>query len=306
MNTDTETAQSGEPVSGLQPHEVSVGTPLDWPVVDADGMPLLGRGEILERPEDRDFLFRHFQPRRGDRVAQGETASAGTDAPGPLPAATIEDLGLSIGTRLGVRPQIGMGRAMHASRVIGVAPNHTLFVMPPLMDGRSLALAPGEQLEVVAIASRAVFLFVCTVDAVCTVPFPYLVLSEPGAIRRLRVRRSARVPVRLAVRYTTVATGATGSAYEGLGVTHDISPLGMSLATSAALGQPGDRVHVAFRIRTDDVNLDIEAVAVLRSVQSSPASDGLIVHGLEFGQVEPTRQLALKCFVLERNQAAIQ
>ncbi len=33
----------------------------------------------------------------------------------------------------------------------------------------------------VAIASRTVFLFVCTVDAVCTLPFPYLVLSEPKA-----------------------------------------------------------------------------------------------------------------------------
>ena len=208
-----------------------------------------------------------------------------------------------------MRPQIGMGRAMHASRVIGVAPNHTLFVMLPLVDGRPLALEPGEQLEVVAIASRTVFLFVCTVDAVCTLPFPYLVLSEPGAIRRLRVRRSVRVPVRLAVRYATVATmttGATGSAYEGLGVTHDISPLGMSLAVPAALGQPGDHVHVAFRIRTDGVNLDIEVVAVLRSVQTAQVHDGLTVHGLEFGQLEPTQQLALKCFVLERNQAAIQ
>ncbi|HEY3597046.1 MAG TPA: flagellar brake protein [Paraburkholderia sp.] len=291
---------------GLQPREVSVGMPLDWAVVDGDGMPLLGRGAILARTEDRDFLFRHFQPRRGDRVAPGETASPGTDEPGPPPTATIGDLGLSIGTRLGVRPQIGTGRAMHASRVIGVAPNHLLFVMPPLMNGQSLALAPDEQLEVVAIGSRAVFLFVCTVDAVCTVPFPYLVLSEPWAIRRLRVRRSARVPVRLAVRYTRAATGAAGSPYEGLGVTHDISPLGMSLATSAALGQPGDHVHVAFRIRTDNVDLDIEAAAVLRSVQGSPASDGLIVHGLEFEQVEPSRQLALKYFVLERNHAAIQ
>jgi hypothetical protein len=60
MNPDSETAQAGEPVSGLQPHEVPVGTPLDWPVVDADGMPLLDRGVILARPEDRDVLFRQF------------------------------------------------------------------------------------------------------------------------------------------------------------------------------------------------------------------------------------------------------
>jgi hypothetical protein len=63
-------------------------------------------------------------------------------------------------------------------------------------------------------------------------------------------------------------------------------------------------VRVAFRIKTDDVSLDIEAVAVLRSVQTGQASDGLTVHGLEFVQLEPTRQFALKCFVLDRSQAA--
>jgi c-di-GMP-binding flagellar brake protein YcgR len=301
-NTGTEAAESGEPGSGLQPHEVPVGTALDWPVVDANGMPLLDRGAILARPADRDFLFQHFQPHCGDRVAQ----SAGAGAIDPRAPVSIEDLGLSIGMRLGLRPQIGMGREMHASRVIGFAAHHALFVTPPLVDGRPLALTPGEQLEVVAIASRAVFLFVCTVEAVCTSPFPYLVLSEPGAVRRLRVRRSVRVPVRLAVRYAMVATEATegpGNGYEGLGVTRDLSPLGMSLATTVALGQPGDRVRVAFRMRTDDVSLEIEAVAVLRSVQTGQASDGLTVHGLEFVQLEPTRQFALKCFVLDRSQA---
>ncbi|SOE68502.1 c-di-GMP-binding flagellar brake protein YcgR, contains PilZNR and PilZ domains [Burkholderia sp. OK233] len=305
MSTDTEAVSSGKPESGLQPDEVPVGMPLDWPVVGADGMPLLDRGAILARREDRDFLFRHFQPRRDDRGAQPAPAAPSSDAIDPHAPVTIEDLGLSIGMRLGMRPQIGMGREMHASRVIGFALHHALFVTPLLINGQPLALAPGEQLEVVAIASRAVFLFVCTVEAVCTSPFPYLVLSEPGAIRRLRMRRSVRVRVRLAVRYTTVATGATGSTYEGLGVTHDLSPLGMSLAVPAALGQPGDHVHVAFRIRMDDINLDIEAVAVLRSVQTGQAPDGLTVHGLEFDQLEPTQQIALKCFVLERAQAAI-
>lgn len=302
MNTHAETPKFGEPASDLQQSEVPVGTPLDWPIVDADGMLLFDRGAILGRTEDLDFLFQHFQPRRGDLVAQHASASPSGDALDPSHPATVEDLGLSIGMRLGMRLQIGMGPAMHSSRVIGFAPNHALFVMPPLMDGRPLALTRGEQLEMIAISSRAVFLFVCTVDAVCTSPFQYLVLSEPGAIRRLRVRRSVRVRTKLAVRY---ATTATGSEYEGLGVAHDISPLGMSLAVSKALGPVGDHVRVAFRVKTDDVNLDIETIAVLRSVQTSPTPDGLTVHGLEFGQLDRTQQIALKCFVLDHNQAAV-
>ena len=245
--------------------------------------------------------FGELVPGLQQHEAPVETRRADQDVPElPSPAA-FEHLGLSIGTRLGIRPTIGMGATMHASRVIGFAPNRALFVMLPLKDGRPLAFERGEQLELVAMSSRAVFMFVCTVDAICKSPFPYLVLSEPGAIRRLRMRRSVRVHAKLAVRY---AVKGTDSGYEGLGVTHDISPLGMSLAASAELGQVGDSLRIAFRITIDDVNFDIATTAAIKSVKKSPASDGLTIHGLKFAGLEPMQQIALKCYVLDRNQTA--
>jgi hypothetical protein len=80
MNTHAETPKFGESASDLQQSEVPVGTPLDWPIVDADGMLLFDRGAILGRTEDLDFLFQHFQPRRGDLVAQHASASPSGDA----------------------------------------------------------------------------------------------------------------------------------------------------------------------------------------------------------------------------------
>jgi hypothetical protein len=87
-------------------------------------------------------------------------------------------------------------------------------------------------------------------------------------------------------------------------VTHDISPLGMSLAASAELGQIGGSLRIAFRITIDDINFDIATTAVIRSVQKSLASDGLTMHGLKFAKLEPMQQIALKCYVLDHNQAA--
>ena len=158
---------------------------------------------------------------------------------------------LTIGALLGMRSQIGMGRAMHASRVIGFSPSHTLFVTPPMVGGQPLLPMPGENVEIVAVTTQAVFWFVCTVEAICTHPFDYLVLSAPGNIRQLRERKAVRVRTHLAVRHGIDLTGLT---LDGMGVGCDLSVFGMSLATTAPIGCIGERVRVALQLTTRNVD----------------------------------------------------
>jgi hypothetical protein len=298
MNENGEKQKSDQSVTLLQPNDVPIGTPLEWPIVDACGVLLFDRGAALLKAEEHTFLFQHFQPHRVDLDVQPVPPSSNENPANQQEALTVKDLNLTIGMSLGIRAKVGMGGAMHASKLIGLAQNHTLFVMSPLQAGQPLSFRQGEQIEVVAVSVRSVFLFLCAVGTVCSAPFNYLILSEPCAIRRLRSRKSARTRVKLAVRY---AVAATGTGYEGLGIGYDISPLGMSLAASIALGQVGDRLRVGFRIKTDEFNLDIEAIANVRNVQKGEPPDGLIVHGIEFDQLESAQQIALKCFILDQN-----
>jgi c-di-GMP-binding flagellar brake protein YcgR len=298
MSENGEDQKSDKPIALLQPNDVPVGTPLEWPIVDARGVLLFDRGATLLQAEDRIFLFQHFQPRRGDLDTQAPTSPSTEDPANQQEPLTVKDLDLTIGMSLGIRPKVGKGGPMHSSKLIGLAQNHTLFVMSPLQAGQPLSLRQGEQIEVVAVSARAVFLFLCAVDTLCSVPFNYLILSEPFGIRRLRSRKSARTRVKLAVRY---AVGATGTDYEGLGIGSDISPLGISLAASIELGKIGDRLRVGFRIKTDEFNLDIDAIANIRNVQKGDPSDGLIVHGIEFDPLESEQQIALKCFILDQS-----
>jgi len=154
----------------------------------------------------------------------------------------------------------------------------------------------GENVEIVAIASQAVFRFVCTVEAVCQLPFDYIVLSKPGVIRRLRERKSIRVRARLAVRY---GIGETGDTYEGLGLAKGISALGMSLTASWALGQIGDRLRVAYHLKSKDLDTSIETSAVIRNVQRGAAGEP-VAHGLEFDRLDAAQQMAMKVFVFDR------
>ncbi|ASW00790.1 flagellar brake protein [Paraburkholderia aromaticivorans] len=287
----------------LNPDHVPVGTALDWPIVDTDGTLLFAAGNILASPDERNFLFAHFHPQRGDLL---DTATQPLPQPGtqadPATPLTLKDMHLEIGALIGVRPQLGSGAPMHPCRIIGFAPNHALFVTPPLHDGRMLPLGLGENIELVAIASHAVFRFVCTVEAICRSPFDYVVLSKPGVIRRLRERKSIRVRTHLAVRF---GIGESGQSYEGLGLAKGISALGMSLAASWTLGAVGDRLRLAFRLKSKDLDTEIETTAVIRNVHIGKGPGEPSIHGLELDQLDATQQMAMKVFVFDRQDDVV-
>lgn len=297
MSTPSHSGGSGRPEGSvaLAVRELPIGEPLGWPVIDSDNTLLLAAGTILRDEAQRDFLFSHFQPRRGDTTGQRN------ESPDTVPGRVKpEDMQLSIGAPLGMRRQIGMGRTMRASRVIGVSPGHALFVTPPMAGRQPFGVMPGENVEIVAIATQAVFWFVCTVEAVCTYPFDYLVLSEPGNIRRLRERKAGRIRTRLAVRHGTDLTGCT---LDRMGIGLDLSVFGMSLAASAPLGRIGERLCVAFHISTQTLDVEFQCVAIIRNVQPGETPESLCKHGLEFERAGADQQNALKTFVFDQQDA---
>jgi len=285
--------------SSLIPDAVPIGTPLPWSIVDADGTLLFENGATLATADERTFLFSHFRPQRGDlldpHAQQPPVPAPHTESVGEL---TLKDMHLEIGALIGMRSQLGSGAPMHPCRIIGFAPNHALFVTQPLQDGRPMPLTPGENVELVAIASQAVFRFVCTIEAICRQPFDYIVLSRPGVIRRLRERKSIRVHAHLPVRF---GIGETGDSYEGLALAKGISALGMSLSASWTLGAVGDRLRIAFRLKSSELDTEIKTTAIIRNVQKGNTPGDPSGHGLELDQLDTQQQMAMKVFVFDRH-----
>ena len=289
-------AQATAPTPSLTLEAVPVGTPLNWPIADSNGTLLFAAGTILATTDERQFLFANFHPHRGDLLEKAPQPEPQADQP-TTANLTLKDMHLTIGALVGVRSQLGSGAPMHPCRIIGFAPNHALFVTPPLQDGRILPLRLGENIEIVAIASHAVFRFVCTVESVCRAPFDYVVLSKPGVIRRLRERKSIRVHAHLPVRF---GIGETGDSYDGLGLAKSISALGMSLAASWTLGAVGERLRIAFSLKSAEMQTEIETTAVIRNVQKGSAPGEPSTHGLELDQLDAAQQMAMKVFVFDR------
>ena len=303
MQTSEDTVDAGATASApsrqLSPDAVPVGTPLEFPLVDSDGTLLFERGAVVIGAEEHRFLFRNFKPQRGDLAAtdEGMAATPSAAKPAEFDSLTLKEMHLTIGALIGVRSQIGMGAPMHPSRIIGFAPNESLFVTPPLVDGKAMQLAVGENVEIVAIASQAVFRFVCTVDSVCQVPFHYLVLSKPGVVRRLRERKSVRVRASLPLRF---GIDAEGTGYESLGLVQSVSAMGMSFAAPWTVGEVGKRIRVAFTLRSKDLDTSIETTAIIRNVQAGSIPGDPTTHGIEFETLNQVEQMALKVYVFDR------
>ncbi|CDY75180.1 hypothetical protein BGLT_04077 [Caballeronia glathei] len=289
----------------LIPGDVPLSTPLAWPIVGEDGALLFDAGTIVAGDEARDFLFKHFEPhRRAEAQARAGTEGEDDARRGEPAAVTFDDIGLAIGGRVGLRGTGGTGSTMYASRVIGFSSarrnaERALFVTQPVMSGAEpLELVRGEQVDLVALSGRGVFRFACTVDAICREPFNYVVLSEPGAIRRLRARKFARMPTRLAARFSAESDAEP---LGQVGRVCDISPYGMSLAVVTPAARAGDRLRLSFHFNTDDIDVHIDTHAIVRHVHAPDATHQNAAYGLEFESLEPTQRIALKSFMAERS-----
>ena len=295
--------------SRLSPNDVPVGEPLAWSIVSADGALLFDAGSTVPTQAARTFLFENFEPCKFEEATEdgandsSHTAHASAellegDAAGHL---TLDNIGLKIGARLGLRA--APGSVMYSSRLIGFSTPrarraHALFITPPLISGQQpLELARGEQVELVALTTRSVFQFACTVDAVCHEPFHYVVLSEPGIIRRLRARKFTRVPTRMPAHFFSVNSEERTPE---LGLIRDISPSGMLLAVAEPNAKLDDRLHLSFRFNTDDTDVNIDCDAIVRHVRGADAKGNNGAYGLEFEKLEPSQRIALKSLIAEQ------
>lgn len=301
MTDNTEATQEAPQVATpefavLTPADVALGQPLDWPLVDADGALLLDIGATLVGEMERDFLFRHFAPQRGDREPPASALATKPQQPGA--ELTVRDLHLTIGALMGLRPQQGAsGAPIHPCKLIGVAPNEAIFVTLPYVNRRPIEITPGENVEIVAIASHAVYRFVCTIQAIHQAPPGYLVLSKPANIRMLRERKSIRVRARFPVRYG-IGEGIEG--YQGVALARGVSALGLSIAAPWALAKVGERLRVAFRLRSGELDSTIETSAIVRNVQQEDGPEPLFTLGLELDSLLPADQMAMKVYVFDR------
>jgi hypothetical protein len=281
-----------------------VGEPLPFALLDLHGAPLLAAGMILPDDAARDFLLAHFSVYRApdsvidvpdEPMPQSSPDAANTSA------LALEDMNLEIGAKLRIRPPAQAGFGVVISHLIGFAPNQSLFVTRPRNPNHDIRLMFGERLEILYIARRAVFDFVCTVDAVCKMPFEFLVLSGPANIRRLRARNAMRMNLVRPVLYRTGLSDqpVLPGPCTGMAIMQELSAQGLSVLAPEPLAEVGEHLRVAFQVLAEGETLDIDVEVVVRNFRLHQHGAGMI-HGLEFKGLDAPTQLTLRCMILEQ------
>lgn len=308
LNADSEPG-APSPTQRLEPADVPSGEPLQFDIVSPLGIRLLKAGTVLPSTEARDFLLAHFKPCRlvpsaaeapleDDERGQETKPAPPSSTPAPF---SLDDMNIKTGALLRIRMPAQTGYGVLNSLVIGFAPNRALFVTPPHAGNQiePIKLLFGERIDVLYMNRRTVFDFVCTVDAVCKLPFDFLVLSPPSNIRRLRARHDTRMRTVLPILFRHDANTSMDSPFTGLGLLRDLSAGGLSMAASAPIAAEGEKIRVAFQIVAAGIEVDIDTVVVIRNIRQNVERSPWVMHGMEFQDLDIATQLALKYLAIE-------
>jgi hypothetical protein len=269
------------PVLPVVAADLAADVPLPWPLFDAGGAPLMPAGATLDA-DAIAFLFARFAPVRqverdgepaGD-VSDAQRADAEASAAAPQSAEAASSaprLALSADAMIGLRRRGSTMRQLSRFRLLGTHPSGPLFLRP--MQPRAVDFAPNDQIDAMAIGQSAVYWFTSVVEAVAFEPAPYLILSTPANLKRVRERRDARVPVRLAARYTA------GDA-QGVGLVLDVSPSGFSIAADRALAALGESLAIVLPVATEAGHVEeLALTGLVRGVgEQADASPAWLHH----------------------------
>ncbi|VWC69827.1 pilus assembly protein PilZ [Burkholderia lata] len=271
--------------------DLAAGVPFGFDLYDADGAALLPAGTTLRDAAQHAFLFDHFRPvrRRDDAEAEPRVPDAVPHAP---------RMGLSAGASIGIRRRVGTTRGLQRYRLIGIAASGALFVEP--QPAAAFDFARGDDIEAVAIGRAAVSRFGATVESVQAAGAArFLVLSPPGFVDRLRARAEPRVPVRIAA---CCAGGSEGA--EGIGMVHDISVSGLSIAVDRPIAAIGEPLRVQLPYTTGDRVELLALDGTVRAVHADPAAPALTLHHAAFGETGADDLIRLKALLFDRLMAS--
>jgi hypothetical protein len=283
----------------LAESELTAGEPLPWPLFDAGGAPLMPAGASLDA-EEIAFLFARFAPaRRADGDAPQSAPQAGEAPDGAAPseaAPAAPRLSLPADATLGLRRRADSTRQMSRFRVLAVHPAGPLFVRP--LQPRAVDLTPGEAIEAMAIGQSAVYWFTAFVEAVAFEPAPYLILSAPGNLKRVRERRDTRVAVRLAARYVL-------SSARGTGLVLDVSASGLSIAVDRELGKAGESLRVTLPVAASDGAVEaLTLTGSLRGLTHQPEAEPAWLHHVALDAMAEAEITRLKAALFDWSLSA--
>jgi c-di-GMP-binding flagellar brake protein YcgR len=291
----------------ISKEDISVGTPLPWPLYDQTGGILLKEGSVIDSTERLNALMAAGPLRELSWAApEARTAEAATTkaALTDIPEAgfTFQDMRLRVGDRLQLQPPATVGTERYIVRLIGYLENSTLLVTMPLDKGLRVPLRENDKIVARVFTSQKAFGFTSTIERVCKIPYDYLHLSFPYAIQGSVVRKSPRVRTKIITSIGRADEGDDSKRQSGMIV--NLSADGAMLRSRQLLGNKGEVLRMAFRVNLHNVDAFLNINAIVRSIFVDENGEGnnppMQNHGVQFQDLKPNDSVILQSLIYQQ------
>lgn len=195
-------------------------------------------------------------------------------------------------------------RGRYYVKIVGFREGHSLIVSTPTAGGSPLLIRENQSFVARMLAANQVFGFNCTVLRSNMFPYPYLHLSYPTTMEKVRVRQVQRVDVDV---IASVQNDCPEKSFaEPLSVVlKDLSTSGAMIRSEIILGEIDDPLTISTRVQIDEIGEQyLSAKAIIRSVNQREEEDinggGQYSHGVEFLEMDQETALIVHGYVYQQ------
>ncbi len=216
----------------------------------------------------------------------------------------FDELRLTSGTVIQLQ-FIDDSRDRYPSRLMGHLEGRSILVTHPVLEGRLLRIRNGQRVIARAMTSSAAMAFTTHVEALCSMPYPYLHLTYPDSVSMNRIRCSPRIPVSMDVSLTNLSEVPRSG--EKPARLLDISPTGARLEANVDSVKVGDEISLEGLFRLSDMERTVNLSGLVRariadagSLSGAASVRDRAAYGVEFLSISEDVRLFLHAFVYQQ------
>ena len=216
----------------------------------------------------------------------------------------FDELRLTSGTVIQLQ-FIDDSRDRYPSRLMGHLEGRSILVTHPVLEGRLLRIRNGQRVIARAMTSSAAMAFTTHVEALCSMPYPYLHLTYPDSVSMNRIRCSPRIPVSMDVSLTNLSEVPRSG--EKPARLLDISPTGARLEANVDSVNVGDEISLEGLFRLSDIERTVNLSGLVRariadtgSLSGAASVRDRAAYGVEFLSISEDIRLFLHAFVYQQ------
>ena len=278
----------------LAEHEVSVGKPLPWDVLDAEGSVLLEQSRIIDsEPLLAQLLKMGLYRAAPERNAAEEKLDvAGNGSISEVQISSLSQVQLAPGDLVQLQTMHPTHAERYQVRMIGFHAPVSLMVTAPTIQGRLVFVKEGQQFLVRGFVGKDAVAYKTRVIKSNLSPFPYLHLAYPETVQSMRIRGSSRVSVEL-------VTAVNGPAGQAAAKIVDLSCGGARMMSPKPVAEKGDDVKLSFRINPSGLDVYLTISAKVRAVSRDETANSQVATGVEFVDLNEQDRLYLTNMVYQ-------